>query len=131
MKDERARGEVCGKPSVLLCIPPRLQLYHNSYMENNPREEPVTVYAAPQPVLTAATKKCGKITVLLIHSQTDTPLSGHGDGRGNLSNSSKELPEQCGAMLTKMQQVLIYTKVLEYIKDFPLKRALLNLSVTC
>jgi len=45
MKDERARGEVCGKPSVLLCIPPRLQPYCNSYVENNPREEPVIVYA--------------------------------------------------------------------------------------
>lgn len=72
MKDERARGEVCGKPSVLLCIPPRLQPYCNSYMKNNPREETVTVYAAPQPVVNASTKIFRNITTLLIHSQTDT-----------------------------------------------------------
>lgn len=60
MKDERARGEVCGKPSVLLRIPPRLQLHCNSYMENNPREEPVTVYSAPQPIVNASQKNLEK-----------------------------------------------------------------------
>lgn len=85
MKDERARGEVCGKPSVLLCIPPRLQPYCTSYMEKNPREEPVTVYTAPQPVFSASTKNLERSQHFSFVPKP-RPSVGPGDGKGKPNN---------------------------------------------
>lgn len=84
MKDERARGEVCGKPSVLLCIPPRLQPACKSYMENNPRAQTRTVCTAPQPGGNAATKlKTFKIRKKKNHHNTYHHQTGPGGRKGN------------------------------------------------